>query len=77
MHDENKIRPKILYMKYLSGKNYRLYGTYCINACSDLNIVIFGDQFIMEKLLCKYTRVFNGGANGQVVLFKHTKVIRK
>ena len=51
---------------------------YCTKyVCSDLNTVIFGDQFIMEKLLCKYLRVFNGGANGQVVLFKHMKVIRK
>ena len=50
---------------------------YCSIVCSNLNIIIFGDQFIMEKLLRKHSRVFNGGANGQVVFFKDTKVIRK
>ena len=43
---ENKIYPKILLMKYLSDKNYRLYGmvkifidnTRCMHVCSTLKL---------------------------------------
>ena len=33
MHDENKIWPKILRMKYLSNENYRLYGYVHVPVC--------------------------------------------
>ena len=38
----------------------------------DLLNVISSDKFFLEELLCQYPRVFNGGANGQVVFLKHT-----
>ena len=56
------------------GLLYVLYSNY---VHPYLEIVIFGDQFIMEEPLRQYPRVFNGGTNGQVVLFKHTNMLRK